>query len=100
MKLDMQDSDSKNGFYTLNENGYVMTIVPTDNNGDNSILTIVDMRNEQSMLVGTIIKMPTNVSTEVYNMYKTKMIHLYETFSICSISQNPNEFDDTYNKVA
>ena len=101
MKYFMQDSECKNGFYTLNENGYVMTIVPTDSNGDNSILTIVDKRNEQqSMLVGTILKVPTNVSYEACNMYKTKMIHLYETFSICSISQNLNEFDDTYNKVA
>lgn len=101
MKLYMQDGESKNGFYTLNENGYVMTIVPTDSNGDNSILTIIDTRNEQqSMLVGTIMKVPTNVSNEACNMYRRKMIYLYETFGICSISQNPAEFDGTYNKVA
>ena len=97
----MKENEIKNGFYTLNENGYVMTIVPTDGNGDNSVLTIVDMRNEQqSMLVGTIIKVPSNVSNEACNLYKRKMIHLYETFGICSISQNPAEFEGTYNKVA
>ena len=97
----MEDSKKQEGCCMIEENGYVMTITPADNNGSNNVMTIVDCRdNNTSMLVGTIMKVPTNVSNEARNVYKRKMIHLYETFGICSISQNPAEFDGTYNKVA
>ena len=96
-----KDIKEHNELLSYEENGYFMTITPVDNKGLNNSLTIIDCHNNnQSMLVGTIIKIPTNVSNEIYQEYKRKMIHLYETFGICSVAQNPTEFDGTYNKVA
>ena len=88
-------------FHTSKDNGYVMTIVPVNTTGKNNILTVVDIKNDnQSMLVGTIINIPTNLPQDDYITYKNKMIRLYETYGMVSVAQNIDEFNRTYDMVA